>query len=206
MEPKKELMYQPESIKGEIIPHTSKNFLIKFLVKRFNDLIYYFIRPLNINTVFDVGCGEGYIINYIRKKNPNLKFKGIDIMEKNLKKARVLNPGIEFEHVDFLKEKYKPNSFDLILCTEVLEHLNNPEEAVKKLRKICKKYYLVSVPNEPFWRIANIIRLAHLKTLGNTPHHLNNWTKNQFKRFLQRYFSEVNVRTSSVWTVALCKK
>lgn len=197
--------YQTKIHPNSVNPHTSGNFLIRFLISNFYSKIYSFVKPLNIKTALDVGCGEGHIIHFLREKGSKLKFTGIDIVSKNLVIARKLNPSVKFEYADFFRRKFRQNSYDLVLCTEVLEHLKNPDLAVKKLKPIAK-YFIISVPNEPFWRIANILRGAHWKTLGNTPHHLQNWTKNQFKKFLEKHFSQVQVKTSAVWTVAFCKK
>ena len=203
---KLKMMYQPENLKGEIRPYTSKNILIRFIIKRFCNKLYSFIGHLDIKDVLDVGCGEGNTIEFLRKKNPELKFEGVDIMESSLENARKINPGIHFRNLDIFNSHYRENSFDMVLCMEVLEHLEEPEKLVERIKSISKKYCIISVPNEPFWCIANMMRLAHIKRFGNTPHHLQNWTAFGLKRFLKEHFSDVRIKTSSVWTIALCKK
>ena len=92
------------------------------------------------------------------------------------------------------------------MASEVLEHLEKPNEAIKEVKRVTKKYCLFSVPNEPYWRIANIIRGAYIKDLGNTPGHIQHWNQNQFKNMLKKHFKNVKVKNSILWNLALCEK
>ena len=77
--------------------------------------------------------------------------------------------------------------FDLVICCEVLEHLNNPIKAVKEINRVLKPgaRAVVSVPREPVWRILNMFRFKYLSDFGNTPGHLNHWSKDRFVNFLK---------------------
>ena len=71
---------------------------------------------------------------------------------------------------------------DLVVCCEVLEHLETPDIALEKIKSLDVKYYLFSVPNEPVWRALNFHRGNSLKDLGSTPRHINHWSpKKSFK-------------------------
>ena len=63
--------------------------------------------------------------------------------------------------------QFNENEFDLIICSEVLEHLIKLMKLLKKYR-VTNKYALLSVPREPIWRILNMIRLKYWGSLGNT--------------------------------------
>ena len=62
---------------------------------------------------------------------------------------------------------------------------------------------LVSVPHEPLWRALNVARGAYLRELGNTPGHLNHWTRRGFVTLLARHGEVVEIRSPFPWTMLL---
>ena len=94
----------------------------------------------------------------------------------------------------------------MTVVLEVLEHLEDPDSALKELSRVSSKYCLVSVPQEPLWRILNICRLKYLSNFGNTPGHLNHWSKNQFVEFVGKYFKVKKIKLSLPWIIVLAKK
>ena len=67
------------------------------------------------------------------------------------------------------------------------------------------RFLLVSVPREPLWRALNMARGAYLKDLGNTPGHLNHWSKRGFVQLLSRYGNVVEARSPFPWTMLLVR-
>jgi len=63
---------------------------------------------------------------------------------------------------------------DLVIACEVLEHLDAPDQALSELQRVCRGQALVSVPNEPLWRMLNVARGKYWRSPGNTPGHLQN--------------------------------
>jgi 2-polyprenyl-3-methyl-5-hydroxy-6-metoxy-1,4-benzoquinol methylase len=159
-----------ENWQGNLKKHTSNNPILKLINGRFYKDILESVRTMKPTSIIDVGCGEGFISNKIQSAFKESTLLGIDLNEKYIEFARRSFPNVSFakKNLFTLTEKY-----DLVLCTEVLEHLENPENALEKLVQISKKYVFVSVPNEPWFRIANILRLKYLSDLGNTPGHIN---------------------------------
>ena len=98
------------------------------------------------------------------------------------------------------------SSFDLVLATEVLEHLERPDVAVRECERVSRKYCIFTVPNEPFFRIANVLRLKYLKSFGNTPGHLQNFTIGKFRALLDSQFREVRIINAIFWNIAVCRK
>lgn len=87
------------------------------------------------NSVLDVGCSEGSLKNCMSK---DVKYVGIDISGK---------PDII---IDLEKDKLKifeDNSFYTIVCTEVLEHLENIHEMFDELCRVSKRFIIISLPN-----------------------------------------------------------
>ena len=95
---------------------------------------------------------------------------------------------------------------DLVVCCEVLEHLNDPDAALDCVHGVTGKYCLMSVPREPLWRALNLARGRYLSSLGNTPGHIRHWSSRSFLRFVSRRFKVLEVRRPIPWTMVLCEK
>ncbi|MCG2783187.1 MAG: class I SAM-dependent methyltransferase [Candidatus Altiarchaeales archaeon] len=154
--------------------------------------------------ILDVGCGEGYVIKHLRERNNDLIIEGIDNSRKVLDKARELNPDVKFTQASIYSIPKNNDSFDLVLASEVLEHIKNPDPAIEELKRVSKKQVLITVPNEPFFRIANVIRLKYLLRAGNTPGHVHNWTRPAFRNLLGKHFNKTETISSNLWQLALC--
>ena len=185
--------------------HNSRNPLVKIIMGKFHRDLNLLIKKTNSNNLLDIGCGEGYTSQQILKEN-NLKISAVDLDEKMLESAKKIFPEINFSVSSIYKLNFKNETFDCVVATEVLEHLDNPEKGIGEAKRVSKKYCIFSVPNEPYWRMANILRLSYLKNWGNTPGHLQNWTKLQFKNLLKKNFKKVFVKQSTLWNIALCEK
>lgn len=128
-------------------------------------------------------------------------------VEAAMKKARVQGlDNVRLETVNAaenLADSLKKQSVDLILCSEVLEHLDEPE---KTLNQICNaKYFLASVPNEPIWSILNMCRGKYLRDFGNTPGHVKKWSTLKFERMLSKYFTVLYTWKCLPWSICLCE-
>ena len=74
-----------------------------------------------------------------------------------------------------------------------------------EMARVASGHLLVSVPREPLWRALNMARGAYLKDLGNTPGHLNHWTRRGFVALCGRYGDVVEVRSPFPWTMLLVR-
>jgi len=164
------------------------------------------LRDTAMENILDVGCGEGIIPRQLRLLWPSANFHGLDINPELLLVARTLVSDMQCISGSVYALPWREGAYDLVCCTEVLEHLKNPELAISEIMRVGKKYFLFSVPNEPWWRIANIARGAYLPEWGNPPGHLNHWTRVQFIRLLSRFFEVVDVQCPFPWVIALCIK
>lgn len=189
------------------LKHASQNPAQRFLIENFYRSLRNLACSIKPNKVLDVGCGEGITIVKLKQAKIGKSFEGIDNSEEALQIGRKIYSGINIKSGDIYDLPYKNDSFDFLICTEVLEHLEHPRKALIELRRVTSKYVLLSVPNEPFFTLANFLRGKYLRTFGNHPEHINHWTNRGFKLFLRRNgFRIVSARTPFPWTLILARK
>jgi SAM-dependent methyltransferase len=97
---------------------------------------------------------------------------------------------------------YPDRAFDVVVATEVLEHLHDPSGAVRELLRVARKAVILTVPHEPWWRLANMMRGKYLSDFGNTPGHVQHWTRTGFVRLLALQTNAPRVRGVGLWTFA----
>jgi len=114
--------------------------------KRRNAKIVWNWMP-NMSTLLDVGCGSSPIINHY----PNAV--GVDINVKKLNFMKERCPNITFKRMSADKIEYKDGKFDHVLCLEVLEHLENPEQTVKEISRVLRKggNVILATPDYSKW-------------------------------------------------------
>lgn len=98
-------------------------------------------------TVVDIGCGDGYMLYCIRKLYKPAKLFGVDLSFKRLKKTQK-NVFAFVTQGEICKLPFPNASFDVVICSETLEHIDQYELALKELVRITKKKLIISVPNE----------------------------------------------------------
>jgi 2-polyprenyl-3-methyl-5-hydroxy-6-metoxy-1,4-benzoquinol methylase len=155
----------------------------------------------------EVGCGEGELA--IRLALRGIRMRGTDAFPQVLEEAhrRAAAAGVEIGFEATPVEELNPHrhAAELIVCCEVLEHLADPERALDVLAGLARPWLIASVPREPLWRALNLARLSYVGELGNTPGHLNHWSKRDFVRFLTRRFEVIEVRSPTPWSMVLCR-
>lgn len=155
----------------------------------------------------EVGCGEGELA--IRLARRGIRMRGTDafpqVLEEARRRAATAGAEIDFEATPVEQLDPARHAAELIVCCEVLEHLDDPERALDVLAGLARPWLIASVPREPLWRALNLARLSYVGDLGNTPGHLNHWSKRDFVRFLTRRFEVVELRSPTPWTMVLCR-
>ena len=130
----------------------------------------------------EVGCGEGELA--IRLARRGLRVRGTDVSAEVIEEARrrAAAAGVEIDFRAAPIEALDPerDAAELVVCCEVLEHLEDPDAALAMLAGLARPWLIVSVPREPLWRALNLARLRYVARLGNTPGHLSHWSKRGF--------------------------
>lgn len=103
-----------------------------------------------VSTFLDVGCAEGYYINLVSHIRRDLDCVGVDVSSTYLKKAKLRNPNAEFILCDAEFLPFKKRAFDVVLCSEVLEHLPNYPRALKELLDAGNVFLTLSFPGHSF--------------------------------------------------------
>ncbi|MBI2621822.1 MAG: class I SAM-dependent methyltransferase [Candidatus Levybacteria bacterium] len=187
--------------------HTTKNPVGKLFLNNFLNSVVKTIRPLNINSVLDVGCGEGFTLARLQKEKIGKEYEGIEYDGEAIELGKKLYPRLTIKKGDIYKLPYKDNFFDLVVCTEVLEHLENPKKAYKELIRVSHKYILLSVPNEPFFTWQRLARFQNILEFGAHPEHIQHWTAGAFSKFVKvRGVKLVNRKFPIPWTMVVVKK
>lgn len=116
------------------------------------------LEDLDFISVLDIGCGRGHF--GLLLKSMGKSYVGVDMSESvKICKER----GLEAYSADVEKEKlpFETNSFDMVLCLEVIEHFNNTEFLLSEIRRVIKNkgFLIISTPNVfmPSWRIRELI-------------------------------------------------
>ncbi len=184
------------------IKHTSGNPLKRFLINNFHRTIVSAVKQLNVDAILEVGCGEGFILSAVRDSGIKASLEGIEIDPKAISICRKLHPDLKINQGDVFHLQFPEDSFDLVICCEVLEHLEHPQKALAELTRTSKKYCLLSVPEEPFFMAAGYLRFKTPRSIG----HINFWTKNSFVRFVEKELLVNAVYNPFPWTVVLAQK
>lgn len=186
--------------------HTTTNPIQKFLIGRFYDRLFSMVKPLKPVSILDVGCGEGFTLARLKRSRIGTVLEGVENSTTAIKLAKKMYPGILIKEASIYELPYEDNSFDLVICTEVLEHLEDPKAALLELKRVSKKCILISVPNEPIFTIANFLRGKYLKNFGNHPEHIQHWSKYSLKKFVRANKLKVSqVKTPFPWTLLLAR-
>ncbi len=184
----------------------SKNPIARYLMSGFLGAFDRMLALSGAQAARELGCGEGYLS--IRLAQKGLRIAASDLSENVLMEARqnamAAGADISFSLEDAQTPTSLPEFSDLIVCCEVLEHVREPETALRNIAALGARYFLFSVPNEPLWRVLNMARGKYWTDWGNTPGHIQHWSSNAFKQMLERYFEIEAFSTPLPWSMALC--
>lgn len=188
--------------------YESRNPLVRGIMRQFNNGLAQLVARAAPENIHELGCGEGHwVLQWARQ---GIDARGSDFSEKVIAIARdnALNAKLDpemFSVRSIYEIERGSDNADLIVCSEVLEHLADPLAGLAAIQRVASRHVILTVPREPVWRAMNMARGAYWGDLGNTPGHLQHWSKRQFISLTQQFFEVIDVKTPLPWTMLLCK-
>jgi 2-polyprenyl-3-methyl-5-hydroxy-6-metoxy-1,4-benzoquinol methylase len=186
----------------------SSNIIVKWMMKGFTFALADFVAKAAPQTIHEIGCGEGYwILQWIKQ---GITARGCDFspLVIGIANENALRAGISplpFELRSIYDLTTPQDSADLIVCCEVLEHLERPDLGLLALQRVVSQYLIISVPQEPLWRTLNLLRGKYLTAGGNTPGHIQHWSQKEIVQLVSTYFHIIEVKSPLPWTILYCK-
>jgi len=192
---------------GNLQKYQNPNPLQRWLIARFLSTVTGLVEGLRSRQVLDVGCAEGFVSAHLAQGfREGVLFAGVDVDQASLLRGRRLLPPMHRGVGDAQRLPFPDDRFDLVICNEVLEHLDSPEVALRELKRVACSHLLLSVPHEPWFRTMNAMRGKHLREWGNDPEHVQQWTARQFAEFVGQELRVERRASSLPWTILLCRK
>ena len=159
------------------------------MTEEFQKEVYQHARKLcrknNFSRVLDIGCGSGYkLVKYFRDKN----FTGLEL-EPNLSFLKEKYENFDWRLSDFSNPPKE--EFDVIICSDVVEHLLEPNDLLEFINKINFKFLVMSTPERGV--IQELQKSFGWKVEENGPpynvHHVREWTFGEFKEYFSTFFN-----------------
>jgi ubiquinone/menaquinone biosynthesis C-methylase UbiE len=168
--------------------YVSSNPFIQFVLSRLLKSIAVLLKKINATSLLtlDIGCGEGHMIKYLNHQQLVRRYIGADLDKDKIGFAALRHPFCPYLAVDVGALAFKDNTFDCIVATEILEHLPEPLSALREIKRVAKPgaHFIISVPNEPFFSLGNVLRGKYWERGGKTPDHVSFWRPSEFRRML----------------------
>ena len=182
--------------------YATKNRISRALVGGFLSSVTTLYRRAGATSVLEVGCGEGKLADQLVRSGP--RPDGFLATDLSLERQAVdIDPLIEFAEASVYDLPFEDGSFDLVVCCEVMEHLDRPHEALAEVSRVARDFVLMSTPWEPVWRAMNMARGKYLRDLGNTPGHIQHFGRRDLVELAMTRLEIVSVARPLPWTVIL---
>lgn len=184
--------------------HTTQNWLYQKHLNSFLDRLCEMLEDSQPNSLLDAGCGEGFVVDRIARRMPDLRIAGVDLSDEAVAFARAhFGSRAQFRKGSVYKLPFSDKSFDTVLCSEVLEHLDDPNRAVEELKRVARNYVLITVPHEPYFQWLN--SLGRWLRINPDAGHVNFWTTRTFEEFIGSHFAQATFDRRQLYQLALAR-
>jgi ubiquinone/menaquinone biosynthesis C-methylase UbiE len=151
-----------------------------------------------VGRALEVGCGEGVIADTLTRRFAEVV--ALDLPDAGLRADWRAYRGPRFLHANAQELPFADGLFDVVVAAEVLEHLPDPQQGLAEMARVGRRHLVLSVPHEPIFRGCNLATGRYVRDLGNTPGHLNHWTRRGFVRFVSQVADIRAVTSPFPWT------
>jgi ubiquinone/menaquinone biosynthesis C-methylase UbiE len=197
-------MEAPETVGVVIGNHTHKytapNPAIRLLTERWVANLDRILGRVEgpVDRALEVGCGEGVIAARLHDRWGEVA--ALDLPDAGLRADWRGVDGPRFLHANALELPFADDRFDVVVAAEVLEHLPDPDRGLQEMARVGRRHLVLSVPREPVFRGCNLVAGRYVRDLGNTPGHLNHWSRRGFVRFVSQVAEVKEVTSPFPWT------
>jgi SAM-dependent methyltransferase len=192
---------------GNLQKHLNSNPIQKLLIRRFHATVLGLIQRTGKMNMLDVGCGEGFFLDFTRQAGLEVDYTGADLSLEALAWSREnMVPDLRANVADIHHLPFRHDAFPLVLCLEVLEHIPDSLKGLEELARVSSEFLILSVPHEPLFRASNFLRGKHLSDWGNDPEHIHNYSGQSFRKLVSNLVDVVWHGYSFPWQLALVRK
>lgn len=177
----------------------------RLLLRRFRARLLAQLRPLAPARILDAGCGEGHVTAWLAGAIQGAAITGVDGRGEALAEFRARNRHLRAVQADLTALPFPDDTFDLVLCTEVLEHLPNVQPVLRELSRVSGRHLFLTAPHEPFFRMGNLAAGRYLGRLGSTPGHLSAWGRRGLLRVVSSEMEPVRWVSLFPWQGVLAR-
>jgi len=182
--------------------YETRNPVARWLMRGFLNAVSELYLQQQPRRVLEVGCGEGRLAQHlITLTHTPESFHACDLSLSSL--APGLDERLVFSEASIYDLPFDNQSFDLVLCCEVLEHLDSPAQGLAEITRVSSSAVIVSTPREPLWRLLNLVRGKYWSALGNTPGHVQHFDQARLVALTRECLEILEVRAPLPWTVVL---
>ena len=190
--------------------HTSKykseNPMQRLLIRRFIvKLSDMFDATQPSDSVLEIGCGEGFVAGQLSARHAGGVYAGVDLNEKDLQNLRAKFPTVDAHQGNIYDLSFLGRDFDVVVCAEVMEHLDDPAAALEQIIERRPSWVILSVPHEPWFCLSNFARGKNITRFGNDPEHVNLWGRAGFRKVLESRLVVERHETSYPWQLVLAR-
>lgn len=187
---------------GEFNKYSTQSWAEEWLVDNFMRRLDSALPAQRVTRVLEVGVGEGHVSERIVRRYPDAEVLGVDLPHDTLSE-RWHRRGVNGVFADAVRLPFPDDTFDLVVAVEVLEHVPQPEAMLSEVSRVGSGTVVLSVPFEPVWRIGNMLRGRYVCDWGNTPDHIQHWSRWSFARMVARHLTIQSVRQPLPWTLVV---
>jgi 2-polyprenyl-3-methyl-5-hydroxy-6-metoxy-1,4-benzoquinol methylase len=187
--------------------YNARNPIARLLQSGFERNLEDLLASTQAQSLLDVGCGEGVLTQRWANELAPRRVVGIDLDDPLLAAewARRTAPNLTYIPQRAESLPFADGEFDVATAIEVLEHVPDPAHTLSEMARCASGHVLISVPHEPLWRAVNMARGAYWRELGNTPGHVNHFSKSAIVSLCARHGDVIETRSPFPWTMVLVR-